>query len=584
MSSQQSHFGKQIFENGSAGITRSQDPVLITGARGNRTGKSSGASERSVSPPSEKSSRLAATLGVPIAKRLVSLSDCLHVLVCLASFIVAFGSVNDVSLAAKLGQINQLKVVGLTLSIMAYCTSTQVQLFLLYLEAASKNSALQNFDGILRLSPTARQLSAVYRIALTLLFMLPLGLSISYKSFVGGSTTLPGSSITGPFGATGPPGTQNVGYGLSLFVNATLPWFEDPKLNGNYGFNMHVASENVTAMLDGPLPELVADIQSSMHLEDSIRITAEVNAVVCKHSDVLNETRTWLNDVFDQDIKRNVYDVAFREYVNNASFYIGLMNPKAYDFSTIWMSKWSLLNNETFGSQVQQYNLTRQKYMGTWTITPAAVALTKATPIPDSLLRNQSVLTHNWLAALQLYMAPMTEFDWRYREPWTFKVTSEAKYIEFIKTDATLVGGMIWSRMVSQNGPETWGPGSPDLPDLKYSISADTYREVMTLRREWPLSLLLIINPVLLTAALCLRTTWLRHVPIGQGFNVISMLSAAQPESLHVLYGASLSGRLSKVVPLRFSVLHASNSPGKVLIDFEQTGHHGHVQTGRTYH
>lgn len=78
-------------------------------------------------------------------------------------------------------------------------------------------------------------------------------LSIVYKTLGGGSSTSTGPDISIQIGLTGPPDTRNIGYGLSQFVNATLPWFEQPDIGRPYGFNTYVLNENTTAMLDGPM-------------------------------------------------------------------------------------------------------------------------------------------------------------------------------------------------------------------------------------------------------------------------------------------------------------------------------------------
>lgn len=574
----------------SSGELLLQDEETHTGAQGiadrctTEATINRGSSTASILSSPNKDSQAAATFGVPTAKKQISVADGFFTLGCFACFAAALATIESESLATELGQTNQLKIIGLLLSVMAYCTSTQIQLFLLFFEANSKKSSLQNFDGILRLSPATRQLSWVYRTALSLLFALPLALSVGYKSFVGGSSSSRAFGITGAFGATGPPGTQNIGFGLSLFVNASLQWFEDPGFNRTYGFNMHVASENATAMLDGPMPALVRELQSEMHSDESISISADVSAVVCELSDVLSESREWLNTTFAADITNNANEVAYEQFVYNTSFWLGLMNPEASNYGMVWMSWWSELQNQSFGSQVRQYNLARRKYRGTWTITPNLVTLTEATAIPDSTLNNQNVLAQNWLGALQLYVSSLTEFDWHFRQYGNSRYANNTKFVEFIRTDATLVCSMVWSRIVALNGPEVWMDASSVDPNLEYNVSTQAYVERTTMHRGWLLVILLAVNPALLTATLCLRASWLHHVPLSEGFGVISLLAGARPESLRVLHGAALSGKLSRTVGLRFFVRYSPDkSRGEISIDFDQRGRNAYLQNERIY-
>lgn len=90
---------------------------------------------------------------------------------------------------------------------------------------------------------------------------------------------------------------------VSLFINATAPEFQDPGFDRAYGFNMYVVTENRTAMLDSPLPELVTRLQSSIGLGESTSLTAEVSAVVCDLVYCTTQKPEWLDNAFARNFQ-----------------------------------------------------------------------------------------------------------------------------------------------------------------------------------------------------------------------------------------------------------------------------------------
>jgi hypothetical protein len=87
---------------------------------------------------------------------------------------------------------------------------------LLLLEARFGQSALQNYDGILRNQVFASRLSIFWRLVLAIMLGLPIGLSAAYKSFSDGesvvhinATTFTGSASY--YGIFTPPGLQSIG-------------------------------------------------------------------------------------------------------------------------------------------------------------------------------------------------------------------------------------------------------------------------------------------------------------------------------------------------------------------------------------
>ena len=217
-------------------------------------------------------------LGKPTYNHICTWKDCIALTVCFIACAVAVAVVFVPKYAVHLGQTRQFIWVGLCLTIMAWCLMFPFKRLLLVSTTESEYSTLQSLDAILRSDPTAKLAS--FDVRLTIVFVLGLGpaLSVWYKSLGDGRSYYVQPPTIAQFGMIGPPGTQNLGFGLSQFVNATLPWFKDPGFpNRVYGFNMHVISENATAMLDGPMPTYVESIQILLRPEQSVKMTGSVN-------------------------------------------------------------------------------------------------------------------------------------------------------------------------------------------------------------------------------------------------------------------------------------------------------------------
>jgi hypothetical protein len=180
----------------------------------------------------------ASGIGEPVCKKVLIWEGVGTYVVSLGCLILAICVVAVNNLAAFLGQTNQLVVVGLLLSVMGFCTAKVIQLLLIHLEARFSKSLLQNYDAILTGNKLSRHTDHWVRGLLIISAVLPLGLSASYKQFVGGVTKIKLGSNTGQnYGITGPPGVFR-GLGLSLMANATIPLigdFANPRETSNLG-------------------------------------------------------------------------------------------------------------------------------------------------------------------------------------------------------------------------------------------------------------------------------------------------------------------------------------------------------------
>jgi hypothetical protein len=536
-----------------------------------------------LSPKQQMEVPKSVAIGNPLRKSRVSVSDLVAAFLCFCFFVAAVSSVQNTSFASRLGQSNQLIVVGFLLSLMGLCTSKQLQLLFVALEANSGKTTLQNLNAILSSNIISQKTRLRYRLGLLLQFITPLALSVGYKSFQGGSITSVPFTTSGKFGMTGPPGTQDTGLGLSLFANATLPWFDDPGFDRVYGFNMFVASEKTTLMLDGPLPAYVSVLQTQLSTGESMSITAEVTALLCDLQNGLSQSRESLNTTFINDLATQ-YAPAAEKWIGNRTYYVGVLTLTPNNLSTIWVSWWDESDNQTFPSQVREYNLNRQKVNGTWIITPDSISLHGVTIPEEPTLAGQSDVQESFLAVPELYITALTEYDWNYRKE-RLPYTNNTKYADFVKSDSSLVSSMVWSRITALGGPET---GSNNT-DLLYESEALAQISRPALRKNWALILILAINPLLFLLALTWRAFALYGTPVGEGFGLVSVLAAADTSTLGILNGAGLSGRLSKEVKMRFEVANDDNAEdslrksAKVKILFDEGGESGRLRSRYLY-
>lgn len=152
-------------------------------------------------------------------------------------------------------------------------------------EARAGQSTLQNFDAILRIGYFSQAASLCPRIILLFLFALPLGLSVSYKNFIGGFTIVGILSIDATFGLTAAPGYQLIKNKLSLLVEVYLSFWIKASSDHTYGFNLYVADNTTAAILDAPLPTDLLKLQASLNDLESMNIIAKVNATVTERND-----------------------------------------------------------------------------------------------------------------------------------------------------------------------------------------------------------------------------------------------------------------------------------------------------------
>lgn len=151
--------------------------------------------------------RVSHSLGEPTRKKNLDILDLLVVLgswICLAIAVISITPRLDVAWTLRLK--HQLQVLGLMLSIMSQCLIIVAPKLFIMVEAWCSKPKLQNFNAILRNSILTSNARLVWRALLLIIIILPIGLSLAYKVFVGGNSTHNFGYHTSGYGMTEAPG------------------------------------------------------------------------------------------------------------------------------------------------------------------------------------------------------------------------------------------------------------------------------------------------------------------------------------------------------------------------------------------
>ena len=234
---------------------------------------------------------LPSSIGDPSAKVLISWLDCDSILVAVLALTVAIAVVWNHSAANHLGQTNQLVVVGFALTVMSLCAQRQILLAAVSVEAWRGSSTLANYDALLKKSVFSQELSVVPRFVLLILIVLPLALSVVYKKFSGGSSTVSESFGNSKWGYISRPGWPWSGNGISGAVDAYVPFWNDVGMNRTYGYNLYVASNTTAAILDTPQSDDTQSIRASLRLGEFVIINTATNATVAEYNEIPTSER-----------------------------------------------------------------------------------------------------------------------------------------------------------------------------------------------------------------------------------------------------------------------------------------------------
>ncbi|KAF2136904.1 uncharacterized protein K452DRAFT_236756 [Aplosporella prunicola CBS 121167] len=527
--------------------------------------------------------------GIPTKKRIFSLKDTAAIFICLSCSAVSLLSIYHQGISLYLGEANQLIIVGFLLSIMAICTNRQIALASLYYEAMHEKPTLQSFDALLRRNYMGSNIKLKVRIILLFLAALPIELSIGYKKFVNGSTISRIGGSNGKFGLIAAPGDQKTGLGFTLISDVYGPFWKSPGFPKTYGYNLLTASNTTSAILDGPFPDYVQHIQSTIATEEWVAITTDVNATVTQSHSLSEEERS--DKTFWQNTYTAYLQYRFPKAWNTKDMLdgqnIGLMlSENMFNMSQAFIGIWNTTQNETFESTTERVFTSRRRCRGTWNITSTSITLSSAAILESeetALQRtNQSLIQNNLLEISNLFYLLIGEYNWR-SNPRISNLR--------VNMAPALVNAMIWARVVSMDGPLDNISADPEavqqewLDSTSYTKASDeisTEKKRRTLRRHPVLGVVLVVNPFLTVVAIILKVAWYK-APVSDGFNTVAILASLHGKDASILSGAGLSGELQKPIGIGFRTESCKGASELVRVFLHEPGYSTRLSRGQVY-
>ena len=525
-------------------------------------------------------------LGVPTVKERLHISHVLAAVVSLICLALAITAVANVKMSWILGQKNyQLIVVGFLLSIMNLCLDITAPSLFLHVEARYGPSTLQNYDGILRNNILGSRLHVLWRLVLGLMTILPLGLSVAYKTFTGGYSALPVNPAdyignTSYYGMFAPPGLQSLGEqtGISLFSNATLPFMVaasptngiEPPMpldTGVYGFNILLLDNETTAVLDILQPDYISTVQRLLAPGESWGLTARIAGTVAK----FNDSKTIDSDANNSTFMRRCEDAVASSGAYTAMQMLeenclALLSSQSPDQSFQYIGFPPFPNDHTlpgypscsnFSHYAQLYDITRRPCTGSWVINRGGLQLVSGSCDETTLPPDKQLIITNVTNTFfgYFYMSSLVEFLGAFGTSTRNGSDWEHSFM------ATGVAAMLWSRITvkygaanlaeTHNAP-TWTSSNHtnltlDDVGLIYPVNDMVEYTRPTLRKSGFLYFVFATQPLLVFVSLALIACILNSTPL---VGLISILSGIDRESLDVVNGASLSGQLATKVKL----------------------------------
>jgi len=552
-------------------------------------------------------------LGKPQSK---SSWDKVDICVVLASFLCLVSSICVVTprltLSWQLHFDRQIIIIGFLLSLMNLSLRRIAPTLFLISELRWGGSSLQNYDAILRNSISLSKTGYFWRITILSFILLPLGLSIGYKRFTGGtSSAVIGSKFPGRYGLAVPPLGDFTTMNNSVYfaIDANVPFMAASSSDSvpppfeslpiAYGYNTLLLDNGSAALLDMPLPDYILSIQQSLNGADFWNISATVNATVARYNTSTEPYRK--NDLFWQETIDSSGSggmaglSSFELFNGNAfGFLPGIPNDYdgaycltgSYNSTLFWVGFFTNLSSPdivAFRSAALMFNIRREICAGKWQINSTAIVLLEGSC--TGIETNQGPLSQYGnvpfpLDALPVLVHALTSYSVeRNQSAWR------------LPAFVTAIATSYWARLAFMVPGQTQeGQFDSELnypPTHEYITSTTT-----TLDATWLLYFLLAFQPVL-TLFMFLSTTLFYSSPIGKGFGLVAVLSGIDSNCLDLLSGAGLSGKLKRPVKLNISVVNDINdgegnqrvSPtGRIeyTIDRPSRRNNG-IQKGKTY-
>ncbi len=473
---------------------------------------------------------------------------------------------------------------------MDLCRQVVAPKVFLMAEARFGKSYLQNYDAILRNTVVLSNTFYLWRLIILAFILLPTALSLAYKEFFEGISSVTLNGMGGYYGLAAPGnlatagGTSDGGIiGISAMVNATLPYIQAAsndsvlppfgQLPKAYGFNMLLLSNTSTAFLDAPMPDYVASIQQNLADGERQTMTAQVHATVTTYNPALenhrNDTAFW-DPYFDTNHNSTHHSLYYgTSGIFHADLYNGYFFEMLVNNFNHQNASWCFLalaksegdENKAFQASALEFDTRRYLCRGSWLVTSDSIQLLNGTcdlkPLPDS---SQLIITEDTIAFSTYYVPILSE----YLGP--FVQRNQSQWL--VPTFTTATAAMYWSRLMAIKGfykNQTKALGGPPYfngSEVYYHIDDHIVSSRTTMNASWPLYFVLAIQPAL-TLAAYIAERFFHQTPIDNGFGMIAILAGVRQETLRLLGGASLTGRVSKPVPMQILVDDKISTIGK---------------------
>lgn len=523
------------------------------------------------------------TLGIPERKKTLSALDCTATalsLLCLAAAILIIHP--NLPFAVKLGTNKQLTALGFLLGVINQCLQRVLPFLFVLFEARSGRPTLQNFQGLLSLSPLSKQLAHRWRFSLVLMQATPLVLGVLYKQFSDGvTTTQPESTPYGIFAPAAPPGFQSwigrskkwVEYGAvapkwnAILANFTVPFLDAtnddtspaPPDNTVYGFNTVLLSNTSVASLDAPTPSRILTLQRSLDSGSSIHLTGRVRGTVARFNETLGDEAYWNQTYPTWLVKGTRISNGFGRFLLHAGVAAD-DSPIAWNGSWVLIGSmsigepvsnldWEVTGREFLGRAAMRFDVKRHRCTGTWKVTRSSIELVSggcgAEPLDD---------VYQYYTSCQLELAErLGNSVAEYLTPFaTFRNASSW----LVPTNAAVVAAAFQAIVAGsegfvpiQPGGEIWlGQNVTGYLNETYYETETTSIDVPTLRADWKLYVILALQPAATVLVLFFAGFGLYHTPVSRDFGLVTLVAGVDGKSVGLIRGAGFSGKVQRPV------------------------------------
>ncbi|KAK3715418.1 hypothetical protein LTR37_007146 [Vermiconidia calcicola] len=460
---------------------------------------------------------------------------------------------------------------------MNLCTLTVVPYTFILLEARFGSSSLQNYEALLTsqvLSPGAK---LIWRLALGFFIVLPLGLSVAYKRFLGGTSS---AQIT-----VDPPGQYGIdfpdistwapsGDAIYLLATSISPFLSASQYNPQpypavdafpspYGYNTLLLSGNAAALLDIPTKSYVKRAQASLSntAGEEWYLNSTVDAYVAMQaigSDFQSNDRTWFKAVNSsvnlwpaQGLsgaylwEKPGVSIGFMPSEQLSRCFIGVYENSEVQEGFLTFSNPRYSEYASFRPYAQEFSISRRRCSGQWKLNSTNIVLLGGdcdleTPVNSSVLQGPFMVPDPYALLPELHYV-FTGFA-----PSGDHKSIGTEWLNATYAVATVTA--LWARALYMQ--ERTELSLADYGGLYPAVHESIISVRPTLKAMPLLYMVLAVHPAITLLALLVAAR-LYHVPVGRGFGVVSILSGLEQSSLQIIRGAGLSGRLASQVRLQ---------------------------------